>query len=152
MSTPEPIYLTDLGQCQPQLALSADRRKYHWQVVPYETEGFCGNMLIAGPETEAPPITLPLGVSGWHSIYIGLWSNWTVDLARVKLSGDSSFIKINREIDEGKFGDNYSLDERYWKTADLTGQDLVFGQQSAGISQPAYIAYAKLVPLGRRRG
>ena len=147
MSTPEPIYLTDLGRCLPQLALSADRRKYHWQVVPYETEGFCGNMLIAGPETEAPPVTLPLGVSGWHSIYLGLWSNWTDGLARVKLSGDSSFVKINRETDEGKFADNYSLDERYWKTADLSGQDLVFGQQSAGISQPAYIAYAKLVPL-----
>ena len=147
MSTPEPIYLTDLGRCLPQLALSADRRKYHWQVVPYETEGFCGNMLIAGPETEAPLVTLPLGVSGWHSIYLGLWTNWTDGLTRVKLSGDSSFVKINRETDEGKFADNYSLDERYWKTADLSGQGLVFGQQSAGISQPAYIAYAKLVPL-----
>ena len=147
MSAPEPIYITDLGLCQPQLALSSEKRKYHWQVVPYETGSFDGNMLIAGPETEAPPVTLPLGVSGWHSIYLGLWSNWTDGLARVKLSGDISFVKINRETDEGKFADNYSLDERYWKTADLSGQDLVFGQQSAGISQPAYIAYAKLVPL-----
>ena len=84
MSAQEPIYVTDLGQSRPQLALSSERRKYHWQVVPYETESFCGNMLIAGPETEAPPITVPLGVSGWHSIHIGMWSNWTDDLARVK--------------------------------------------------------------------
>ena len=147
MSAQEPIYVTDLGQSRPQLALSSERRKYHWQVVPYETESFCGNMLIAGPETEAPPITVPLGVSGWHSIHIGMWSNWTDDLARVKLSGDSSFLKINRESEQGMFADNYSLDERYWKTADLTGQDIVFGQQSAGFSQPTYIAYVKLVPL-----
>ena len=143
----EPIYVTDLGRCEPQIALSTERRKYHWQVVPFETEQFCGNMLIAGPETEAPAVTLPLNVSGWHRIYLGLWSNWTTDLARVRLTGDRSFVKVNREAEGGTFADNYSLDERYWKTADLTGQGLVFGQQSAGLSQPAYIAYVKLVPV-----
>ena len=147
MSAHEPIYLTDLGLSQPQLALSTDRRKYHWQVVPYETAEFSGNMLIAGPETEAPPVALPLGVSGWHRIYLGLWSNWTEELVRVRLSGDRSFVKVNREREQGSFADNYSLDERYWKTADLTGQDLVLAQQTAGMSQPAYIAYVKLVPL-----
>ncbi len=143
----EPIYVTDLGRCEPQIALSSERRKYYWQVVPFETEQFCGNMLIAGPETEAPAVTLPLNVSGWHRIYLGLWSNWTTDLARVRLTGDRSFVKVNREAEGGTFADNYSLDERYWKTADLTGQGLVFGQQSAGLSQPAYIAYVKLVPV-----
>ena len=147
MSAHEPIYLTDLGLSQPQLALSTDRRKYHWQVVAYETAEFSGKMLIAGPETEAPPVTVPLGVSGWHRIYLGLWSNWTEDLVRVRLTGDSSFVKVNREAEQGSFADNYSLDERYWKTADLSGQDLVLGQQSAGLSQPAYIAYVKLEPL-----
>lgn len=147
MSALEPIYVTDLGLCEPRLALSTERRKYHWQVVPFEAEAFCGNMLIAGPETEAPEVTLPLNVKGWHRIYLGLWSNWTTDLARVRLTGDSSFVKVNREAEGGMFADNYSLDERYWKTADLTGQGIVFGQQSAGLSQPAYIAYVKLVPL-----
>ena len=147
MSALEPIYVTDLGRCEPRLALSTERRRYHWQVVPFETEAFCGNMLIAGPETEAPEVTLPLNVSGWHRIYLGLWSNWTTDLARVKLTGDSSFVKVNRDAEGGMFADNYSLDERYWKTADLTGQGIVFGQQSAGLSQPAYIAYVKLEPI-----
>ncbi len=147
MSALEPIYVTDLGRCEPQIALSTGRRKYHWQVVPYETEEFCGNMLIAGPETEAPEVTLPLNVKGWHRIYLGLWSNWTTDLVRVKLTGDGSFVKVNREAEQGVFADNYSVDERYWKTADLTGQDIEFGQQTAGLSQPAYIAYVKLVPL-----
>ncbi|MYH60860.1 MAG: family 10 glycosylhydrolase [Caldilineaceae bacterium SB0675_bin_29] len=147
MSAHEPIYLTDLGLSQPQLALSTDRRKYHWQVVPYETEEFSGKMLIAGPETEAPPVAVPLGVSGWHRIFLGLWSNWTEELVRVRLSGDSAFVKVNREREQGSFADNYSLDERYWKTADLTGQDLVIGQQTAGMTQPAYVAYVKLEPL-----
>ena len=147
MPSKESIYLTDLGQSLPRFALSSDRRKYHWQVVPYETAEFSGRMLIAGPETEAPPVTVPLEASGWHRIYLGLWSNWTEDLLRVRLTGDRSFVKVNREAERGGFADNYSLDERYWKTADLTGQDLVLGQQTAGFSQPAYIAYIKLEPL-----
>ncbi len=147
MSARESIYVTDLGQSLPQIALSSDRRRYHWQVVPYETAEFSGRMLIAGPETEAPPVTVPLGVSGWHRIFLGLWSNWTEDLARVRLTGDSAFVKVNREAEQGSFADNYSLDERYWKSADLTGQDLVVGQQSAGLSQPAYVAYIRLEPL-----
>ena len=53
MPANEPIYVTDLGLSRPQKALSTDRRKYHWQVVPYETAEFSGKMLIAGPETEA---------------------------------------------------------------------------------------------------
>ena len=73
-----------------------------------------------------------IGLTAWPA------SNFPATVLSSKLTG---------ETDEGKFADNYSLDERYWKTADLSGQDLVFGQQSAGISQPAYIAYAKLVPL-----
>jgi len=147
MPANEPIYVTDLGLSRPQKALSTDRRKYHWQVVPYETAEFSGKMLIAGPETEAPPVTVPLGVSGWHRIYLGLWSNWTEDLVRVRLTGDSSFVKVNREAEQGGFADNYSVDERYWKTADLSGQDLVLGQQTAGFGKPAYVAYVKLEPL-----
>lgn len=147
MSTPAPVYLTDLGQVQPQIALSSQKRKYHWQVVPYETDSFTGKMLVAGPETEAPPVSLPLELSGWHRIYLGLWSNWTDGKVRVKLSGDDAFVKVNRETEQGAFADNYALDERFWKSADLTGQELVIAQQSAGVSEPAYIAYIKLVAL-----
>ncbi len=147
MNVSTSIYLTDLSRCQPQIALSSGKEKNRWQVVPYETSGFSGTMLIAGPETAAPPVTLPLGVSGWHGIYLGLWSNWTDSLVRVKLSGDDAFVKVIREAEAGDFADNFSLDERFWKIADLTGQDLILAQQSAGESEAAYIAYVKLISL-----
>lgn len=140
------IVLSDLSRCTPPAALTPDHRRYHWQVVPYETEGFSGNFLIAGPETEAPPVTLPLQVSGWHAVFLGLWSNWTPTLLRVKLTGDPAFVHVTREAD-GMHADNFVVHERFWKAADLTGQDITFAQQSAGSADPAYVAYVKLVPL-----
>ena len=98
----KPIYVTDMGECMPRLALSDARRKYHWQVVPYETAEFSGRMLIAGPETQAPQVSLPLRASGWHRIHLGLWSNWTDDMARVRLTRDRSFVKVTREGGAGR--------------------------------------------------
>ena len=69
------VYITDMGACTPAAALSAEHRKYRWQTVPYEAEGVSGTMIYSGPETDTPPVTLPLGVSGWHAVFLGLYSN-----------------------------------------------------------------------------
>ena len=82
------VFLSDMGQCTPAAALSSGHRKYHWQTVPYEAEGVCGTLLFAGPETEAPQVTLPIEAAGWHAIYVGLWSNWTDSILKMKLTDD----------------------------------------------------------------
>ena len=58
------IVISDLSVCQPQAALTPGHLKYHWQATPYEAEGVSGTLLFAGPETEAPPLILPIEVSG----------------------------------------------------------------------------------------
>ena len=153
------IILSDMGRCVPAAALSPGHEKYHWQTVPYEAEDVSGTLLFAGLGSEAPPVTLPVEVSGWHAIFIGLWSNWTDILLKTKLSDDPAYVFMKREEEtstshdpvysgpqEGRVN-NYSIDERFWKYADLTGQDMVFAQHNAGMSAPAYVAYVKLVPL-----
>ena len=141
------IVISDLGVCQPQAAITPGHLKYHWQAVPYEAEGVSGTLLIAGPETEAPPLTLPIEASGWHAIFVGLWSNWTPSLLKVKLTNDPAYVVMNRE--EGANGrvDNFTTDERFFKYADLTGEDIMFAQQGGGAPTPAYATYVKLVPL-----
>ena len=120
------IYLSDLSGCIPSLALSNEHRKYHWQVVPYEAEGISGNLLIAGPETEAPPVTLPLAVSGWYAIFLGLWSNWTPTRLRVKLTSDPAFVHVTRETEGGAtFGNNFFVDERFWKARGWPSQPML---------------------------
>lgn len=140
------IVLSDLSRCTPAAALSPDRRKFHWLTIPYEAEEISGVMLSTGPETDAPDVTLPLDVSGWHAIFIGLWGMGRhaaqPDAVKVRLSGSPCFTTIAREEP-----DYYSLDERFWKVADLTDQEIIFGQHSSGFPSSASPAYVKLVPL-----
>ncbi|MCK5381481.1 MAG: hypothetical protein KAJ81_08420, partial [Candidatus Latescibacteria bacterium] len=68
------IYLSDMSQCKPASALSEKQEKGHWTLIPYETEEVSGTLVSALSFITAPELTLPLGVSGWHSIYVGYWN------------------------------------------------------------------------------
>jgi hypothetical protein len=154
------VYITDMGACTPAAALSAEHRKYRWQTVPYEAEGVSGTMIYSGPETDTPPVTLPLGVSGWHAVFLGLYSNIHSARLKARLTGDRGYTWFEREeSDTGSTDpvysgpsagrvDSYALDERFWKYADLTAQDVTFAADVANSGpSPAYVAYVKLVPL-----
>src|SRR5579871_2567262 len=62
--TPQPIYLSDLRQCLPADAIGPHPRRHHWRWLPYETEKFSGFMLVAGQNTAAPEIRIPLPAKG----------------------------------------------------------------------------------------
>ena len=155
----EPIYLTDLSRCQPADALSSKPRRKHWRTLSYTTDGLEGVMLLAGPETAAPEIHLPLDVDGWHAVSIGVMPAHTVEEGgglelELRLSDEAvpTLMKLppDRRSPE-------ALVEMYWKTADLTGRTLVLGQVTARMAPgdgpgsvqcgAARVAYVKLVPL-----
>ena len=70
----EPVYLTDMGRCEPAEAASGWAVFKKWRKLEYEAEGHSGVMLLAGPEQAAPEISYDLGASGWHSISIGVYT------------------------------------------------------------------------------
>ena len=162
-----PIYVSDLDKCLPASALSTEPRWRKWRTLEYETDRFSGVMLLAGPETAAPEVTYPLAVSGWHAVSIGVYGdqqNAIQILAR--LSGDdASAMLMLRELGwepgetEGKMKEVSApgIRELFWKVADLTGQELMLGQQTMRVASgdgpgslkcsDARIAYVKLVPL-----
>ena len=155
----QPIYRADLDRCQPAAAVAASPTYHRWRAMPYETEQFAGTMLLAGPETAAPDITYPLNADGWHAISIGMYCGGHLaegTTVRVRLSGQQTFSYLTVLGDEmHALGDE--VIERYWTTADVTGQDLVLGQDIARLGSgdapssfrcsPVRIAYVKLVPL-----
>ena len=68
--TAQPIYLSDLNNCQPLSVLSNETRQGLWRQLEYEADALSGVMLVAGTETGAPPITYPLRFSGWYAVSI----------------------------------------------------------------------------------
>ncbi len=152
----EEIILSDMGQCQPTTALSPARRLNHWQLIPYETETFAGQLISAGFMTEPPEVRLPSSHQGCFAIYVGLWmagesaGGWgratmgsdAVGSLKIKLESDACFVAFRREAPAR---DN--LEDVFWKIADLDGDDFVFAQQASGIKGQSSVAYIRLVQL-----
>ena len=151
----EPIYLVDLSGACPEGAVVDEPARGKWRALEYEADGLAGNMLIAGPETGAPEVELGLDVEGWHAVSIGVYDDSRTPLRFLaRLSDDDTFDVLALAAGEGR---EHALTELYWKTADLTGQQLVLSQEAwqvapgdgpgAIAASEARIAYIKLVPL-----
>lgn len=150
--------LSDMSQCRPVSALSKVNKKNHWTLIPYETDEVSGVMIGAGSVADAPEVTLPLGVSGWHAIYLGFWNpHHEYDggtCVRLKLTGDPCFQALSDFNHDGAAAapplwDGAELQECFFRHADLTGKDLVIAQQSKGEPKKAYVAYFRLIPLSQ---
>jgi len=134
------ILIADMSRCLPKTALSDKREHGHWKVLEYETPAFSGKCVWAMPETDAPPLRLPLNLSGWYAIYLGLMNHPEAgNVVRVKLTDDAAY--QHRSNAAG------TIQEVFFKCADMTGQDLHFAQQSAGYRKAGVVMYVKLVPL-----
>jgi len=153
-----PLFLSDLSHCLPVSALSKTNKKNHWSLIPYETDLISGVMIGAGSMAHAPDVTLPLGLAGWHSIYLGYWNphhDYDGDTTiKLKLTGDPCFQPISDRTYAGAAAApvNWTgthLSECFFRHADLTDRDLVIGQQQKGEFKKAYVAYVKLVPLNQ---
>ena len=156
-------YLTDLSACRPASALRAHPRTGCWQLIPYETvdnpQVKTGTMVGAASYVEAPDLRLPLGVSGWHAVYLGYWNPYHAydggTTVKAKLSGDPSFVRF-KEPEPGlecvmkgsRYVSHTSLKEVFLTNTDLTGRDLVLGKACGPFGEKLYVAYVKLVPLG----
>ena len=145
------IILSDMTRCQPAEAVDKERKRYHWHAIAYEAEGLSGTMIGASSRMEAPTVTLPLGVTGWHAVYVGIWNpHYAYDgdmLVKVKLTDDPCFQPIWEPEPVLTWPGTVELKEAFFKYADLTGEDLLIAQQSKGNTHKAFVAYVKLVPL-----
>ena len=168
----EPIYLADLGNCQPASALSAKAAPNRWRLIPFEAELTKGDMLVAGQNTAVPEVSYPLKHTGWYAIHFGIYSEGHESRLQVRLSSDSAFTLLTPNSmakdqmvwDELQFArHNYTSDkieELFWKHAELESADTsllirqlqvqtVPGDPLAvgNCFSPCWLAYIKLVPL-----
>lgn len=139
------IWLSDLTQCKPADAISRDGLAGTWIAVDYEVDEGKGVMLFGLPELNPPPLTLRLGVTGWHEIRLGIFYGSGAGFMEdrvlcAKLSNDATFSRFSREDHRSEKDGNYpekelrwsDIAEAFWKCADLTGQDLIISPPSTG--------------------
>ncbi len=142
------VYLTDLDRCRPASALSTRLKRGTWKTLEYETDDFGGTMLVAMEESAAPDLTYALNRGGWHRIYVGIYRKpfEQPKQVEVKLSGDPAFTIVTGRRGETDHRENW-IDDIYWKSADLSGRDLLIRQTRIPRTRHGWLAYIKLVPL-----
>jgi|GEM_PF-1344876 len=118
-------------------------------IVPYRLNGQDGYMLRWNG-TEAPILSLPSPVKGWHEIHVGFWG---ASGCRIRLSNEPFFrwLASNVRWDRGP----NDGEEALWKIADLTGlafEFLPFPMEMRCDQRESQIAYLRLVPISAAQG
>ena len=173
----------DMRACRPREALKRECSEGTWLLVDYETAyGLKGVMVYSDPKLNSARLELLLQADGLHEIFLGV--NYTKSPygmvysgysgygnLEVKLSNDLGFTRVAAEpagaqdpcgppgaklskLGKGK-NVAVSIQETYWKTADLTGQSLFIQPATDPYNSPKYwgianLSYVRLVPLTER--
>jgi hypothetical protein len=154
------IWLSDLSQCRPTDAISRDGMHGTWIAVDYDVDEGHGVMLFGLPKSDAPPLTLPLELTGWHEIRLGIFYGTEAGFIEdrvlcAKLSGDAAFSRFSHEqVRSGKDDPEKDfrwsdITEVFWKCADLTEQELIIARPPRGemSERETNLAYVRLVPM-----
>lgn len=141
------VMLTDMCRCLPSAALASRLKKGAWKVIPYETTDFAGNLIWASGDAGAQSLTLPMGLSGWHALFIGLYAtNATPSHVWLKLNGDPA----PTPVVSAKGPDYWWIQEIFWKVGELKPNQVLHINQVASGFLPAAgcgLAYVKAIPL-----
>ena len=154
----ESVYLLDMTACEPAHAISRKFEPGKWTAADYRIEPGDGSMLFSSPGSNAPPIRLNPEATGWFHIYVGTHA-WLTDqhCLLLKLSGDAGYTRMARPtfrpgkdlVPPEMVASDTDLTETFWKSADLTGQDIIFHRPSVAMmgESIANISYIRLVPM-----
>ena len=148
-----PATITDLTTITSPEVLSRDPMPGRWRFCTYSCDGMEGKLIYADDHANAPEVKLPLDLSGWHRVRVGLFggsegSRYGAGGNRLRLSGDRSLRPLVREtspMDRMVLGE--SVEEVVLTCADLTGQDLIIAPPAPGSGATTGVAYVRCEPL-----
>ena len=141
------VVVADMRRCLPPSALTSRLAKGCWKVILYEAEELTGNMVWASGDADVAPLRLPLCVSGWHALFIGLYAtNATPSHAWLKLDGETAPTPIASSKGPGYWW----MQEVFWKVAELKPDQCLHIQHvplSDNAAAGCGVAYVKMIPL-----
>ena len=133
--------------------LSAKTTASNWQIIPYETAEVSGNLLAAGELTTPEDVTLKLGLSGWHKVYISMMNMRSTNYLHLKLTDDDSFEGIQmasggmKKRHCNEWCPTEFTEEYFWKCADLTGQDVILSKPVSYFAAVSNLVWIRCVPM-----
>jgi len=116
-----------------------------WQPMEYEAGDIKGTMLIAGEDSYPEPITLKLGVEGWHRVFICAGNVAQATALELEIPGEGKTALEPEEL-WGYWAPYEKAQEVLFKCMDLTGKDLIINKPHEDISRHfgAAVYYVRL--------
>ncbi|NQU10517.1 hypothetical protein HQ590_07000 [bacterium] len=121
--------LADFEAVVPSGARSREPLKSRWQIAEYTIDGLAGKMIYANPGTGAPPISIPLPLTGTYELVVAMRED-LCDEVKIKLGSDRAFDRIGYSF-RGQSPD-VAFQEVPWRRVTLDGKETLVIKESAG--------------------
>jgi hypothetical protein len=141
----------DMAAAGPSEILSATPGKGHWRAIPFQVrngaaEKLRGTVLIAGPETGAPTLTIDPKLEGPYEVFVGLPNSLVYanrNAIRIKLDNDPCFVPL--AVDAGVAG--RGIQDCRFRAADMTGRRIQIATADLIDTKAAAVAYIRAVKI-----
>jgi len=130
--------------------ISKDFEDNKWRIMEYSTGKYKGEMLITTEAGLPEDISVDLNLEGIYQIYICVPRLRVTNYLNVKLSDDLCYTGLiaSDRAPKNWMTEEY-VEEIYWKTADLTGQKIVFSKADSIITSATGVAWVRCVPVDK---
>ena len=148
MDTRKEVLLSDIGALCVEQDRLADRRVLdRWETISFETAKVKGRMLIAMNRSRPEPISFDPKLSGWYRIFVAypIYGSFGTQNTNLKLKSDGA--PTNFTPDATNAYAYHSIEEVYWKCADLTGETITVSKYRSGMPSHAALAWLRFVPM-----
>jgi len=150
-SAPLDGIFVNLAEAKPSEALSPEPRKGHWRTIPFvarngSAQKLGGTVLVAGPETKAPTLTIDPKLEGPHEIFVGLPNSIVYanrNAIRIKLDNDPCFVPLAIDLGAPRNG----IQDCRFRTADMTGRRIEIATADLIDTKAAAFAYIRAVRI-----
>ena len=150
MSERKEVIFSDLGNiCTPACNISDFKEIYKWNRIPYETAHVKGTLLVSTGCGRPEPVSFDPGLTGWYRLFVAVatYGAWLEggDYVGVRLSDDEAVMHIS--VSNPPRYAYHSVEESYWRAADMTGQRVEISKHQAGADNASIIAWVRAVPM-----
>ncbi len=130
--------------------ISKENEQGKWTSIPYETKLGKGNLLITPEGVNPENIMLDINLEGWHRIYCCMINIGNDTYTHIKLTDDLCFTGM-RTPPQGNptpWMQYEYMQEFYWKSADLTGQQIILKKPDTYRKQTSNLVWIRCEKMG----
>ncbi|MBO5883378.1 MAG: hypothetical protein J6Q78_03105 [Clostridia bacterium] len=146
MERKEHIFTDIAGMVLEKELISRNISDDTWLAADYESEKYSGTMILTTAKSKAPSVTIPLGLHGWHRIYVGFISIGSM-YTYLQLDSDISYSGLSPSTEGNVWAHYETIHEVMWKCAELNGDKLTISHPDCYATHNSGLVWVRCVEM-----